>query len=250
MILSVPSYVIPGTYAENLRFLADKPDVRGVELLFYFWDDETRRLLDRESKEIRSFDGRFRFTAHLPDRVGPEHRVVLEATEAFARSWVVHPPRETSEIPAFAGLVDEWRSRFGDRFFLENVRLPTFEAARRTLPDIPLCVDAGHLMMGGKDPASFVADLLAEGRRVEEIHLHGLSGGKDHRPFVRGAAWLRDLAPFLRSFEGVAEIELFAWDEAAEALDAIRAVTGESAEATEATVPVRLPARGTGKETA
>lgn len=228
MILSVPSYVIPGTYAENLRFLADKDEVRGVELLFYFWDAETRNLLARESAEIQSLEGRFRFTAHLPDQVGPEHREILEATASFVRSYVAHPPRETSALPAFAVLVDSWREDFGDRFFLENVRLETFEPAREALPDMPLCVDAGHLLMEGRDPASYIAGLLEEGRRVGELHLHGLAGGSDHRPFDGSAPWLADLAPFLGQFQGVAEVELFAWEEARVALDAIREVSGRT----------------------
>ena len=63
MVLSIPSYVIPGTYVENLRFLADKPSVQGVELLFYFWDAETQGLLAREEDEIRSLSERFLATS-------------------------------------------------------------------------------------------------------------------------------------------------------------------------------------------
>jgi len=224
MILSVPSYVIPGTYAENLRFLADKREIAGVELLFYFWDAETRDLLARESEEIHSFDGRFRFTAHLPDQVGREHREILEATASFVRSYIVHPPREPDALPAFVRLMDDWRSRFGDRFFLENVCLDSFERARKAIPDMPLCVDEGHLLMEGRDPAAFIAGLLEEGRRVEELHLHGIVDGSDHKPFDAEASWLPGIAPFLRSFQGVTEIELFAWEEAEAALNALRAI--------------------------
>ena len=53
MILSVPSYVIPGTYAENLRFLVEKPEVDGVELLFYMYDEEIRSLMMEEIADIR-----------------------------------------------------------------------------------------------------------------------------------------------------------------------------------------------------
>jgi hypothetical protein len=223
MILSVPSYVIPGTYAENLRFLADKTDVEGVELLFYFWDAETLQLIRRETPEVLSFGGRFRYTAHLPDSVGPEHREILDVVGSFARSFVVHPPKEPEALPAFVDLLDLWRADFGDRFFLENVRVSSFNRARKALPDIPLCVDLGHLQMEGIDPASFVAELAADGRKIAELHLHGLAAGVDHKPF--GAdPWLIALAPFLRGFDGVSEIELFAWNEAAAAIAAIQSV--------------------------
>ena len=67
MTLSVPSYVIPGTYAENLRFLADKTAVDGVELLFYLYDEEVRTLMLAEIAEIRQFRSRFAYTVHMID---------------------------------------------------------------------------------------------------------------------------------------------------------------------------------------
>ena len=222
MILSVPSYVIPGTYAENLRFLEDKPEVDGVELLFYLWDAEVSDLLDRELDEIRSFAGRFWFTAHLPDRLRPEHRALLDRIADPARSFVVHPPSDLDGLEPFADLLGVWRGEYGDRFFLENLRSEPFERALRVLPDIPLCVDAGHLLAEGGDPSEYIARLKSAGRRIEELHLHGLSGGADHRPFDGEAPWLRDLAPFLAGFPGVAEIELFDWEEARTAMAAVR----------------------------
>lgn len=222
MILSVPSYVIPGTYAENLRFLADKPEVEGVELLFYLWDAEIRDLLDRELAEIQSFAGRFRFTAHLPDRIRPEHREVLDRIADTVRSFVIHPPLDLDGIEPFADLLKVWKKEFGDRFFLENLQTGPFERAIRELPDIPLCVDVGHILAEGGNPASRIARLLSEGRRIAELHLHGLSGDTDHRPFGKGASWLQDLTPLLAGFGGVVEIELFNWEQARAALAAVR----------------------------
>ncbi|HOX12067.1 MAG TPA: cobamide remodeling phosphodiesterase CbiR [Spirochaetia bacterium] len=252
MILSVPSYVIPGTYAENLRFLADKPEVEGVELLFYLWDAEVAGLLDRELAEIRSFMDRFRFTAHLPDRILPEHRVLLDRIADTARSFVVHPPSDLDGLAPFADLLSVWKSGFGDRFFLENLRSEPFGRALRVLPDIPLCVDAGHILAEGGDPAELLARLRSTGRRIEELHLHGLSGDADHQPFGEGASWLRDLAPFLAGFDGVAEIELFDWEEARTALAAVRRA-GVEAAASEAAAGPRsgrtARAAAPGKET-
>ncbi len=222
MIPSVPSYVIPGTYAENLRFLEDKPEVEGVELLFYLWDPEVEDLLDRELPEIRSFSSRFRFTAHLPDRIRPEHRRILDRIGDLARSFVVHPPADLDGLPGFADLIVAWRREFGDRFFLENLRTEPFERALEALPEIPLCLDAGHLLAEGKAPADRIGRLREGGRRIEELHLHGIADGRDHRPFGPEAPWLRDLVPFLSGFPGVAEVELFDWEEARTALSAIR----------------------------
>lgn len=222
MILSVPSYVVPGTYAENLRFLADKPEVEGVELLFYLWDLEVEDLLDRELAEIRSYSDRFRFTAHLPDRIRPEHRAVLDRIGDTARSFVVHPPADLDGIEPFADLLGHWRDEFGDRFFLENLRTAPFERARGSLPDIPLCVDVGHILAEGGDPSDRIVRLESEGCRIEEFHLHGLAEGRDHGPFGDQAPWLQDLAPRLAGFPGVVEIELFDWEQARSALAAVR----------------------------
>lgn len=230
MIPSVPSYVIPGTYAENLRFLADKPEVEGVELLFYLWDDEVEDLLDRELAEIRSFAGRFRFTAHLPDRIRPEHRRILDRIGDLALSFVVHPPVDLDGLSGFADLITRWRRGFGDRFFLENIRTESFERALEVLPDIPLCLDAGHLLAEGEAPADRIGRLRQTGRRIEELHLHGVEDGRDHRPFGPETPWLRDLSPFLAGFSGVAEVELFDWEEARTALAVVRrAVSGAAA---------------------
>lgn len=251
MILSVPSYVIPGTYAENLRFLADKPEVEGVELLFYLWDSEVAELLDRELAEIRGFSDRFRFTAHLPDRILPEHRRILDRLSDLVRSFVVHPPGDLDVPVPFPDLLSAWRSEFGDRFFLENLRSDPFERALEILPDIPLCVDAGHILAEGGDPSERIARLISAGRRIEELHLHGLSGGADHRPFGEGASWLRDLGPFLAGFKGVAEVELFDWEEARTALAAVRRAADEADFGNAAAGPGGgIPARAVpGKET-
>jgi len=50
--LSVPSFVIPGTYLENVLFLEDFAEIRAVELLFYLYDPETRELLIREREGL------------------------------------------------------------------------------------------------------------------------------------------------------------------------------------------------------
>ena len=73
-ILTVPSWVIPGTYADNLRFLSDKKEIEGVELLFFLYDDEIKAQLDSEWEEICRYKERFIFTAHLPESLLPPHR--------------------------------------------------------------------------------------------------------------------------------------------------------------------------------
>lgn len=227
MRISVPSWVIPGTYAENLEFLADQEAVRGVELLFFIYDDETRSLLVREEERIRAYSGRFAFTAHLPDPLLPAHEELVERTADLVESWVAHPGIPES-APEVAATLSRWKSRYGDRFLLENVRPGRLEALRTLLPDFPLCLDTGHLLLAGDSPARWAAE---HGKLVREVHLHGLGDAPertaaaddgrlpDHRVFATGGGWFADFQPFLAGFGGVVDIELFSWEEARTMID-------------------------------
>ncbi|MFH2116245.1 MAG: cobamide remodeling phosphodiesterase CbiR [Spirochaetota bacterium] len=216
MILSVPSYVIPGTYAENLRFLADKTEVDGVELLLFMYDEEVRALMMAEIAEIRQLHSRFSYTVHMPDSIAPEHEEIIEATRDITGAYVIHPPREDGVLESFVRLMDCWRGRYGkDAFILENTRVARFNAAEAVLNESafglpPVCVDIGHLRMEEYDPAAW---LDAVAGRVAELHLHGFDGRSDHVPFGPEEPWLTGLLPYLHGFAGVVELELFAWDQ-------------------------------------
>jgi hypothetical protein len=227
--LSVPSYVIPGGYAENLRFLYERTSQRQVELLFFIYDDDTRAILRDEGTEIESFSADFGFTVHMPDAIEPRHEELLERTAGYASAFIIHPPRDDGGLPAFATLLDEWRCRYGpDRFLLENTTLARFDAAdaatagsRHGPPRI--CADIGHLRVEGRDPAAWVAE---RADRVGELHVHGFDGSRDHIGFTAGEPWITELAPFARGFDGVVELELFSWAEAEAGSDVLRDAWG------------------------
>ncbi len=230
LTISVPSYVIPGSYLDNLGFLEKHSDQRHVELLFFMYDDDTRRLLGAEARGIEEYSRSFSFTVHMPDTVLAEHEVLVELTAGYASTYIMHPPRNDSGIPAFVSLMDEWRNRYGQkRFLLENTRLAQFYVADRALEDSsmgppPLCADIGHLRMEGQEPGAWVAE---RAERIAELHVHGFDGSKDHVPFSAGEDWLGALAPFARSFGGIVEIELFSWPELAEATAILRSAWEE-----------------------
>ncbi|OHD25131.1 MAG: hypothetical protein A2Y38_05215 [Spirochaetes bacterium GWB1_59_5] len=224
--LSVPSYVLPGTYVENLRFLDEKTSQRDVELLFFIFDEEARALMRAELREIASYSPRFGFTVHMPDTVEAAHEEILEATAGFSTNFIIHPPRTESELPGFVALLDEWRGRYGEnRFLLENTRLAAFHAAELALLESKygpprLCADIGHLRMEGVEPSAWVT---ARASRIAEMHVHGFDGARDHVPFQAGEAWLDAMAPFARGFSGIIEIELFSWADLASASAILKA---------------------------
>ena len=216
--LSVPSFVIPGTYLENVRFLEDFAEIRAVELLFYLYDSETRDLLVRERDGLAARRGRFSFSVHLPDDLKPEHAEILELTRDLAGRYILHPPPSGEQD--FLRLVKRWRAIYGEVFLLENLIDRSFEALATGLPGLPLCLDTGHLLLSGGGIGDF---LQRHGPRLREIHLHGVRQGLDHRPFGGAEPWFRELEPFLRRFTGVVNLELFSVSHLRECLGALRA---------------------------
>ena len=227
--VSVPSYVTPGTYLENLRFIDERTDVRNVELLFFIYDDDTKALLRSESARIAEYSDCFGFTVHMPDEIAASHEEILEATAGFASAFIIHPPRNDQGIPAFTRLFDKWRFCYGaDRFLLENTRLDRFipaDAAFRhsRLGPPRLCADIGHLRMEGVDPVAWVAQ---RADRIAELHVHGFDGNRDHVAFGSDEPWVAGLGPFASAFGGIVELEMFSWPELEPAIATLRNAWG------------------------
>lgn len=219
MILTVPSYVIPGTYGENVVFLADRPEIQGIELLFYYFDEQSRDLFIREKPLIASYGERFNFAVHMPDSLRPEHERLIELTRDLARRYILHPPAGDPED--FCELVAEWQSRYGSLFFVENLIAGDFSAIAKMLDSVPLCCDTGHLLRSAQSVRGFINTYDT---RIGEIHLHGVIDGQDHRPFAGAEAWFREILPFLKSFAGVVNLEVFSIEE----VDALIAVLREA----------------------
>jgi sugar phosphate isomerase/epimerase len=239
MRISVPSWVIPGTYGENLRFLAGERDITGVELLFYLYDDEIRAMLDDEWELIAGLAGRFTYTAHLADRIMAEHGELVARLLPLVRNFVVHPyPAEEAE--AEKGLLASWTAAYGGRargtedlgalspFLIENTQPGWQEALLPLLPPgTGLVMDTGHLLLEGRSPAEFFRRF---GGRVGEIHLHTVDRAAasgdgrlpDHRPLRAGEAWFEEFAPYLASFGGIVNLEVFSWEEVQASLAVLR----------------------------
>ncbi|MDR2069667.1 MAG: AP endonuclease [Spirochaetaceae bacterium] len=207
--------------------MADKPEITGVELLFFLYDRETKALLDAEWKVIVEYGRRFTYTVHLPDQVKPEYGELIERFLPLARYFIVHPyPPEAAETQE--RLLSSWAGRYGkgdktlfsgNPFLIENTVPGRQEALLRWLPsDTGLCMDTGHLLLEGKNPVVFFTIYQ---NRLGEIHLHDLDPGggardgkrADHRPLDARKGWLKELLPRLRGFSGVINLELFSWDE-------------------------------------
>ncbi len=206
MLLSVPSYLVPGTWLENLELMMDLGWIEGVELLFFSWDEDAKAILEREREAIAALSGRFAFSLHLPDPLGPGDESLVESTRDFVDSYVAHPPAGETVSGDWAGLLAGWRRRYGDDFLVEYTGASAFALAEAALPGLPLCADTGRILREGGDPGAWIAERQD---RVREIHLHGLCGGLDHAAFAGDEAWLLTLVPALSAFPGRVNIEIF-----------------------------------------
>ena len=233
-ILSVPSWVIPGTYAENLGFLETKKEVEGVELLFYIYNDVTKKELESEWETIKSYSERFVFTAHLPEKELPFCRDLAARLTPLVKHFIVHPPKENPGEQA--QILADWKKQFNAVFLAENTNnglLETFlphvngdHVNGRAEPVTGICMDTGHLLLEGKSPAEFYKKYRG---RISEIHLHTIDREKaaadgrlpDHRRLQQGQPWLTELLPLLDDYRGVINLEVFSWEEAAAGIEII-----------------------------
>ncbi len=216
-VISVPSYVIPGTYLENIDFLRDKEMVDAVELLFFSFDEETERLLLKELGGISAACDRFAFSVHMPDVLDDRCETLIEMLRDIVDRFVVHAPPD--RIDRFAELLQRWIDRFGGIFAIENVAGRAFDPVVRSLPDVPLCLDTGHFLLDGQKPAEAFHRWIG---RAAEVHLHGTAGGKDHAPLSGNEAWFRRCAPLLEQFNGTIHIELFDYHAIASMFDVVK----------------------------
>ncbi len=238
MRLACPSWVIPGTWAENLDFILSRPEnpVSGVELLVFDFDEATRAALSAELPAIARAAERLELSAHLPARLDPGTVVLVDMLKVYVKTFVLHPPKPGDEedflafvrattartepgaisSPAGAAL-----SSTCPIYALEYTRRDEFSRALELLDGagfpsstFPVCMDTGHLLLEGEDPADFAR--WAQDR-LSRIHLHGLAPDekgimRDHAALVPGSPWLERLLPILRDFAGTIELELFDWD--------------------------------------
>jgi len=235
--LGSTSYVYPADILPNVRRLVEIVD--DVELVL-FEVDEQSNLPDAETiaelQQLASKHG-LSYTVHLPLdlRLGTsrqEERLnsiekafkVIRATRALEPwGYIVHlygnEPRELDTPSAWA----EWRAEcvqalgplveeISDGYLLcvENVEGYPLDKAVPILEKLPvsLCLDIGHLWLGGLNPLPYLREYLAHTR---VIHLHGI-GERDHESLAHvPTESLHAVLDELRrqDYRGVVTLEVF-----------------------------------------
>ncbi len=192
----VTSYLYPADIRRNLkrvRGLADE-----MELILF----EGKGYSNLPSKaDVRRFariaeKSGMRFNVHLPldvDVVSADERFRKDSLETVAHiveltrpldplSYTLHVLKDDTSESA------HWKARVRDSLALiapphDMFCIETLAWDLREIADIiadldfSVCIDIGHLLLGGKDVPAF---FRAFAPRVRMVHLHGVREGKDH----------------------------------------------------------------------
>jgi len=167
-LLGTTSWVIPGTYYENVEYITRKfRNFDFIELLVYTWDDDTYRLFEQEKEHLRkiALEKRIKYTVHLPT---DNLTNILNAFKYLEMNldianYVLHPFGDCTERDKelFHSLLSH------PKISIENLKEHVFNHSRTVF-------DIGHHILGKKVENDFV-------NNVVEIHIMGVKDGKDHQ---------------------------------------------------------------------
>jgi sugar phosphate isomerase/epimerase len=234
--LATTSYILPAGYAENAAFLA--PAVDELELLFFESLPEALPGADEigELSRIRRGKG-IGYHVHLPLDLRLGHpdgdrrrrdrdtirRLIADTAPLAPTLFVVHLAWDGPPAPGAAD-VAAWRRRTGRSLAsLARAGVPMASLCAETLKEPPawmlplvgafgmgLCLDAGHLLLQGEDPVTF---LERHGGSVRTVHLYGPEDDGRHGPLTRYPEGPLDaMLSALRRFDGVLSLEVFSLD--------------------------------------
>jgi sugar phosphate isomerase/epimerase len=230
--LSVPSFIYPASYADNVRLLG--PFVDEIELLLF--ESSHGSLPDpTEIDELAALARRFHLTynVHLPidldlGAADPTARraSVRRMAQVARRAQPLAPTTYTLHLPftqdrSLANL-EQWRRCILQSMetFLQTADIapglfsietldypPQWFAPIVNVLDLSVCLDVGHVLHYGFD---LEEQFTRFGKRIVICHLHGVAAGRDHESLDRLAPEIcHFLSTRLRDFEGSLSIEVF-----------------------------------------
>uniref|UniRef100_A0A7C5U5Y5 Sugar phosphate isomerase/epimerase n=1 Tax=Fervidobacterium nodosum TaxID=2424 RepID=A0A7C5U5Y5_9BACT len=158
-LIGTTSWLVPGTYYENARLVAQFVDF--VELLVYTWDSDTKNLLESELPKLNHLTEVYglKYTVHLPTDNFENVKKALDFLEGKLEiiNYVVHP-YVSNEFEEFL--------RTFEKVSVENLKERVYYSDR-------MVIDIGHHLTGEKVELNKV-------KKITEIHLMGVKDGKDH----------------------------------------------------------------------
>lgn len=200
--LGTSSYIIPADLVPNVEYLA--PQVDDVELVL-FESDEISNLPDAAAVDrlaaLAAAHG-LTYTIHFPldiDLASPDPdvrersvgkclRIVASLGRLRPFAYLLHlptPPEGEADRPGWQARVAEslealLAGGLAPRDLCAETLGYPFEYAAPLVEryDLAVCLDIGHLLLGGYNLREHLAAYMP---RTRVIHLHGIIGGRDHQ---------------------------------------------------------------------
>ena len=192
--IAAPSCVIPGTAAQNARFLAERAGGKIQEIALCFFETETCLAYTEHDLPDALADLPFSWHVHLPVdlpwHVGPEAsancalRLMRKVEALKPRMAVLHAP----ELPARKGLLaafaDLWHARCDLPLLLENIESCALIELMPLIVDAEfgVCLDLGHMLAYGQQDIVNIPELLS---RVQLAHWSAPGESDLHLPLTR-----------------------------------------------------------------
>ena len=240
--LSVPSFIYPASYVENVQRLA--PFVDEIELLLL---ESAESSLPKRSEidEMATLAQAHHITynVHLPidlDLANIDSQIrrrgVERLTNAIDRVCPLSPTTHTLHLPfneadTESSTIEKWVLRNRESLCetlnsgkispgdisVETLSYPPFYFERLvTELDLAVCIDIGHLLRYGFNLESVWATYK---KRTTMIHLHGVYRGEDHLALDRMAEEHRaKVRACLGDYTGGLSLELFSFERLAASL--------------------------------
>jgi sugar phosphate isomerase/epimerase len=239
--LATTSFIHPAEYSVNVRRLA--PLVDEIELLFL---ERDHLPLESEIGELKELAGALDITynIHLPMDISladPSPSIRSRSRDAILKALELVATLEASthtlhvtfqERDNHPDTVKAWQERAVKSLAqlldktplkarclsVETLDFPPMWLAPIVMQlNLPVCVDAGHVIRFGFDLQETL-DVFAQ--RIDIFHLHGVTGTQDHRALNHMAPEFRQiLAPALKDFRGSACLEVFSFQDLMDSLD-------------------------------
>jgi sugar phosphate isomerase/epimerase len=242
---AAPSFVYPADYVPNARRLA--PFFDEIELLFFESTGLPPRHTIAELAAIGAAEG-LGYNVHLPTDVSiadPDPAERDRALDALRRACDLASPLRPSAYTLHApGGLAAGRNRWmehgrqgiaalaaavGDpaQIALETLDYPPEWLGGLTSGlGVSVCLDVGHLLLQGRDPAAVAAQLAPA---VTVIHLHAAAAGRDHLALDRlPEPAVAQVIELLAGCRAIVSLEVFSLAALAASMDWLAARLGSS----------------------
>lgn len=241
--LAAPSFIYPADYATNAKRLA--PFLDEIELLLFESSPDSlpsRRQVN--DLALIAADASISYNVHLPIDIElalpgkkEQHRMASLLAACIDRVTPLQPTTYTlhlvcKEEGSDPAKINCWQQRAAEglNLFLSLIAVPARKISVETLDypphwlmpvvnthDVSVCLDIGHLIRYGFD---LFQTWQAFSSKTTIIHLHGVSGGRDHLELDKlSNDALSTVVQCLHHFRGSLSLEVFSLERLARSLN-------------------------------